>query len=120
MRHRRDEQVKFRVLVNSKEKVRGKKSLVYFARANLDLPKREVLDLYNKERDPIGTSYGNIKAFLPFTSSTKFIFRTLIFVLALVLYLYTIFKGEVGREEFRLLLILLFPDLFNPENFTFN
>jgi hypothetical protein len=37
---RRDEQVKFRVLVNSKEKVRGKKSLVYFARANLDLPKR--------------------------------------------------------------------------------
>jgi IS4 transposase len=30
-------------------------------------------------------------------------------------------KGEVGREEFRLLLlILLFPDLFNPENFAFN
>ena len=26
----------------------------------------------------------------------------------------------MGREEFRLLLILLFPDLFNPENFTFN
>jgi len=45
----------------------------------------------------------------------------LIFVLALVLYsLYTIFKGEVGREEFRLLLILLFPDLFNSENFIFN
>ncbi|WP_409349253.1 transposase [Saccharolobus islandicus] len=120
-RHRRDEQVKFRLLVYSKEKVRGK-SLVYFARAtNLDLSKREVLDLYNKVRGPIETSYRNIKAFLPFTSSTKFVFRTLIFVLALVLYsLYTIFKGEVGREEFRLLLILLFPDLFNPENFTFN
>jgi IS4 transposase len=29
-------------------------------------------------------------------------------------------KGEVGREEFRLLLILSFPDLFNPENFAFN
>ncbi|ACP34751.1 transposase IS4 family protein [Sulfolobus islandicus L.S.2.15] len=121
-RHRRDEQVKFRLLVYSKEKVRRKKSLVYFARAtNLDLPKREVLDLYNKVRGPIETSYRNIKAFLPFTSSTKFVFRTLIFVLAIVLYsLYTIFKGEVGREEFRLLLILLFPDLFNPENFTFN
>jgi len=110
-RHRRDEQVKFRLLVYSKEKVR-RKSLVYFARAtNLDLPKREVLDLYNKVRGPMETSYRNIKAFLPFTSSTKFVFRTLIFVLALVLYsLYTIFKGEVGREEFRLLLILLFPD----------
>ena len=122
-RHRRDEQVKFRLLVYSKEKVRRKKkSLVYFARAtNLDLSKREVLDLHNKVRGPIETSYRNIKAFLPFTSSTKFVFRTLIFVLALVLYsLYTIFKGEVGREEFRLLLILLFPDLFNPENFTFN
>ncbi|ACP44633.1 transposase IS4 family protein [Sulfolobus islandicus Y.G.57.14] len=122
-RHRRDEQVKFRLLVYSKEKVRRKKkSLVYFARAtNLDLSKREVLDLYNKVRGPIESSYRNIKAFLPFTSSTKFVFRTLIFVLALVLYsLYTIFKGEVGREEFRLLLILLFPDLFNPENFTFN
>ena len=120
-RHRRDEQVEFRLLVYSKEKVR-RKTLVYFARAtNLDLSKREVLDLYNKVRGPIETSYRNIKAFLPFTSSTKFVFRTLIFVLALVLYsLYTIFKGEVGREEFRLLLILLFPDLFNPENFTFN
>jgi IS4 transposase len=43
----------------------------------------------------------------------------LIFVLALVLY--SLFKGEVGREEFRLLLILLFfPDLFNPKNFTIN
>ncbi|ACP35191.1 transposase IS4 family protein [Sulfolobus islandicus L.S.2.15] len=120
-RHGRDEQVKFRLLVYSKEEVR-RKSLVYFARAtNLDLSKREVLDLYNKVRGPIETSYRNIKAFLPFTSSTKFVFRTLIFVLALVLYsLYTIFKGEVGREEFRLLLILLFPDLFNVENFTFN
>ena len=120
-RHRRDEQVKFRLLVYSKEKVRRKKkkSLVYFARAtNLEIPKREVLDLYNKVRGPIETSYRNIKAFLPFTSSTKFVFRTLIFVLALVLY--SLFKGEVGREEFRLLLILLFPDLFNPENFTFN
>jgi len=120
-RHRRDGQVEFRLLVYSKEKVR-RKSLVYFARAtNLDLPKREVLDLYNKVRGPIETSHRNIKAFLPFTSSTKFVFRALIFVLAIVLYsLYTVFKGEVGREEFRLLLILLFPDLFNPENFTFN
>jgi hypothetical protein len=103
------------------EKVRRKKKkrLVYFARAtNLEIPKREVLDLYNKVRGPIETSYRNIKAFLPFTSSTKFVFRTLIFVLALVLY--SLFKGEVGREEFRLLLILLYPDLLNPENFTFN
>jgi len=119
-RHRRNEQVKFRLLVYSKEKVRRKKRLVYFARAtNLEIPKREVLDLYNKGRGPIETSYRNIKAFLPFTSSTKFVFRILIFVLALVLY--SLFKGEVGREEFRLLLIrLFFPDLFNPENFTFN
>ena len=51
-RHRRDEQVEFRLLVYSKEKVR-RKSLVEFARAtNLDLPKREVLDLYNKVRGP--------------------------------------------------------------------
>ena len=107
----------------SEEKVRRKKrTLVYFARAtNLNLPKGEVLDLYKEVRGPIETSYRNIKAFLPFTSSTRFVFRTLIFVLAIVLYsLYTIFKGEVGREEFRLLLILLFPDLFNPENFIFN
>jgi len=109
--------------VYSEEKVRRKKrTLVYFARAtNLNLPKGEVLDLYNKVRGPIETSHRNIKAFLPFTSSTKFVFRTLIFVLAAVLYsLYTVFKGEVRREQFRLLLILLFPDLFNPENFTFN
>ena len=123
-RHRRDEQVKFRLLVYSRERVRRKKKrLVYFARAtNLEIPKREVLDLYNKVRGPIETSYRSIKAFLPFTSSTKFVFRILIFVLAIVLYsLYTVFKGEVGREEFRLLLILLFfPDLFNPENFTIN
>ncbi len=45
----------------------------------------------------------------------------MIFVLAIILYsLYTVFKGEVGREEFRLLLILLYLDLFNPENFTIN
>ncbi|WP_432517853.1 ISH3 family transposase [Saccharolobus islandicus] len=120
-RHRRDEQVKFRLLVYSKEKVR-RKSLVYFARAtNLDLSKRKVLDLYNKVRGPIETSYRNIKAFLPFTSSTKFVFRTLIFVLALVLYsLYTIFKGEVRREQFRILLILLFSDdLFYLKDFLF-
>ena len=104
----------------SKEKARRKKSLVYFARAtNLDLSKREVLDLYNKVRGPIETSYRSIKAFLPFTSFTKFVFRTLISVLAIVFY--SLFEGEMGREEFRLLLILLFfPDLFNPENFTFN
>jgi IS4 transposase len=96
-RHRRDEQVKFRLLVYSKEKVRRKKKrLVYFARAtNLEIPKREVLDLYNKVRGPIETSYRNIKAFLPFTSSTKFVFRTLIFVLAIILYsLYTVFNGR--------------------------
>jgi putative transposase len=112
-RHRKDEQVEFRLLVYSKEKVKRKKrTLVYFARAtNLDLPKGEVLKLYNKVRGPIETSYRNIKAFLPFTSSTKFVFRTLIFVLAIVLYsLYTVFKGEVRREQFRILLILLFSD----------
>jgi hypothetical protein len=112
-RHRRDEQVKFRLLVYGREKgKRKRKKVVYFARAtNLDLPKREVLKLYNKVRGPIETSYRNIKAFLPFTSSTKFVFRTLIFMLAAVLYsLYTVFKGEVRREQFRLLLILLFSD----------
>jgi len=117
-RHRRDEQVKFRLLVYGREK--GKRTLVYFARAtNLDLPKGEVLDLYNKVRGPIETSHRNIKAFLPFTSSTKFVFRTLIFVLAVAFYsLYTVFKGEVRREQFRLLLILLFSDnLFNLRDF---
>jgi IS4 transposase len=122
-RHKKDEQVKFRLLVYSKEKVRRKrKTLVYFARAtNLDLPKGEVLKLYNKVRGPIETSYRNIKAFLPFTSSTKFVFRTLIFVLAVAFYsLYTVFKGEVGREQFRVLLILLFSDdLFYLKDFLF-
>jgi len=120
-RHRKDEQVEFRLLVYSKEKAKRKRrSLVYFARAtNLDLPKGEVLDLYNKVRGPIETSYRNIKAFPPFTSSTKFVFRTLVFVLAVAFYsLYTVFKGEVRREEFRLLLILLFSDdLFNLKDF---
>ena len=104
----------------SKEEVRKKRTLVYFARAtNLDLSKRAVLKLYNKVRGSIEASYRNIKAFLPFTSSTKFVFRILIFVLAVVLYsLYTIFKGEVRREEVRLLLILLLPSyLFNSEDF---
>jgi len=122
-RHKKDEQVKFRLLVYSKEKVRrNRKTLVYFARAtNLDLPKKEVLKLYNKVRSPIETSYRNIKAFLPFTSSTKFVFRMLIFVLAMVFYsLYAIFKSIVRREEFRLLLILLFSDdLFNIKDFLF-
>ncbi len=78
---------------------------MYFARAtNLDLTKREVLELYNKVRGPIETSYKNIKTFLPFTSSTKFVFRELIFVLAMVFYsLYTVFKDVMRREEFRLL-----------------
>ncbi|EHP69015.1 hypothetical protein MetMK1DRAFT_00017610, partial [Metallosphaera yellowstonensis MK1] len=86
--------------------------VVYFARAtNLDLPKGEVLDLYNEVRGPIETSHRNVKAFLPFTSSTKFVFLTLIFVLAVAFYsLYTVFKGEVRREQFRILLILLFSD----------
>ena len=120
-RHRRDEQVEFRLLVYSKEKAKRKRrSLVYFARAtNLDLPKGEVLRLYNKVRGPIETSHRNIKAFPPFTSSTKFVFRTLVFVLAVAFYsLYTVFKGEVRREQFRLLLILLFSDdLFNLKDF---
>jgi len=65
-RHRKDEQVKFRLLVYSREKVRRKeKRFVYFARAtNLEIPKREVLDLYNKVWGSIETSYRNIKAFL--------------------------------------------------------
>jgi len=77
------------------------------------------LDLYNKVRGPIETSYRNVKAFLPFTSSTKFVFRTLIFVLAAAFYsLYTVFKREVRREQFRLLLILLFSnDLFYLKDF---
>ncbi|MCY0859181.1 MAG: ISH3 family transposase, partial [Sulfolobaceae archaeon] len=113
---------KFRLLVYTRDEVRRKRRIrVYFARAtNLDLPKEEVLRLYNKVRGPIETSYRGIKAFLPFTSSTKFVFRVLVFVLAMVLYsLYTLFKGVMGREEFRLLLILLFSiDLFT-ENFPF-
>jgi IS4 transposase len=101
---------------------RKRKTLVYFARAtNLDLPKREVLDLYNKVRGPIESSYRNVKAFLHFTSSAKFVFRTLIFVPAVAFYsLYTVFKGKVGREQFRILLILLFSDdLFYPKDFLF-
>lgn len=82
---------------------------------NLDLPKKEALKLYDKVRSPIETSYRNIKAFFPFTSSTKFVFRMLIFVSAMIFYsLYTVFKGMARREEFKLLPILLFPgDLFN-------
>ena len=117
-RHSRDEQVKFRLSVYGSEKIKRKK-VVYFARGtNLDLPKKEVLKLYDKVRSPIETSYRNIKAFLPFTSSTKFVFRMLIFVLAMIFY--SLFKGMARREEFRLLLILLFPGyLFNLENSLF-
>ncbi len=114
-RHRRDEQVKFRLLVYGREKIKRKK-VVYFARGtSLDLPKKEALKLYDKVRSPIETSYRNIKTFFPFTSSTKFVFRMLIFVLAMIFYsLYTVFKGMARREEFKLLPILLFPgDLFN-------
>ncbi|MEM0301182.1 MAG: ISH3 family transposase, partial [Saccharolobus sp.] len=76
---------------------------------------------YNKVRSPIETSYRNIKAFLPFTSSAKFVFRMLIFVLMAFYSLYTVFKSVVGREEFRSLLVLLFPeDLLNLENSLFN
>lgn len=58
---------------------RKRRIRVYFARAtNLDLPKGEVLRLYNKVRGPI---FWGIKAFLPFT--TKFVFRVLVFVLVL-------------------------------------
>ncbi|AAK41631.1 ISH3 family transposase [Saccharolobus solfataricus] len=123
-RYKKEEQVKFRLLVYGKEIVKKrKKTVVYFARAtNLDLPKREVLKLYNKVRSPIETSYRNIKAFLPFTSSTKFIFRELIFVLAMIFYsLYTVFKNVMTREEFRLLLILCFlDDLSDLKDFIFN
>ena len=56
--------------------------------------------MYNKVRGPIETSHRNVKAFLPFTSSTKFVFRTLIFVLAVAFYsLYTVFKGEEGAVQ---------------------
>jgi len=42
-RHRKDEQVEFRLLVYSKEAKRKRRTLVYFARAtNLNLPKGEV------------------------------------------------------------------------------
>jgi putative transposase len=91
-----EEQAKFRLLVYAMKK-RRKMEVKYFAKAtNLDLPEREVLKLYNKVRNPIETSYRNIKSFLPFTSSTKFVFRVLTFVLAMVLYsLYTVFKDNV-------------------------
>lgn len=79
------------------------------------------MNLYNKVRGPIETSYQNVKAFLPFISSTKFVFRTLSFVLAVAFYsLYTVLKGEVRREQFRILLILLFSDdLFYLKDFLF-
>ncbi|AWR98588.1 ISH3 family transposase [Metallosphaera hakonensis JCM 8857 = DSM 7519] len=121
-RRKKEEQVNFRLLVYGKEIVKKKrKTVVYFARAtNLNLTKREV-KLYNKVRGPIETSYRNIKAFLPFTSSTKFVFRELIFVLAMVFYsLYTVFKDVMRREEFRLLLILCFlDDLSGLKDFIF-
>jgi putative transposase len=85
-----------------------KKKTVCFARTtNLDLPKKDVLKMYNKVRGPIETSYRNIKSFLRSTGSTKFVFRTLIFLLAMTIYsLFTIFNERAKREEFRLLLIL--------------
>jgi putative transposase len=77
-----------------------KKKTVCFARTtNLDLPKKDVLKMYNKVRGTIETSYRNIKSFLRFTGSTKFVFRTLIFLLAMTIYsLFTIFK-EKQREK---------------------
>ncbi|QGA69509.1 transposase [Sulfolobus sp. E11-6] len=119
-KHKRGEQVKFRLIVHGKEKIGKKKRVEYIARAtNLDLPKDKVLKLYDKVRNPIETSYRNIKSFLLFTSSTKFAFRTLAFLLAMLLYsLFTLFKSNVKREDFRLLFILSLTDnIFNEENY---
>ncbi|QGA68935.1 ISH3 family transposase [Sulfolobus sp. E11-6] len=119
-KHKRGEQVKFRLIVHGKEKIGKKKRVEYIARAtNLDLPKDKVLKLYDKVRNPIETSYRNIKSFLLFTSSTKFAFRTLAFLLAMLLYsLFTLFKSNVKREDFRLLFILSLSDnIFNEENY---
>ncbi|BFI75887.1 hypothetical protein YN1HA_19850 [Sulfurisphaera ohwakuensis] len=117
-RKEEDEQVKFRLIVYSKEIVRRKKKkVVYFARAtNLNLKKEQVLKLYNKVRTPIETSYRNIKAFLPFTSSTKYIFRTLIFTLAILMYsLYTILKKQVNLRTLKKIIIKILENMTTKE-----
>lgn len=44
-RHSKDEQVKFRLIVYRREKIKRKKKVVYFAGVtNLDLPKNKVLE----------------------------------------------------------------------------
>ncbi|WP_016729752.1 ISH3 family transposase [Saccharolobus islandicus] len=117
-RRSKDEQVKFRLIVYRREKIKRKKmKVVYFARAtNLDLPKNKVLELYNKVRNPIETSYRSVKSFLPFTCSTKFIFRMLIFLLAVLVYsLYTILKDNVKMRTFKSLISKIIENISEAE-----
>ncbi|BCS93219.1 MAG: ISH3 family transposase ISSto14 [Metallosphaera javensis (ex Sakai et al. 2022)] len=109
---KRTDQVSFRLIVHGREVTRRRSHVEYFARAtNLDLPKDKVLRLYDRIRNPIETSYREVKGFLPFTCSRSWVFRLLVFVLATFLYsLFLFLKGEVKRTDFKLLLHLIFID----------
>ncbi|WP_338598227.1 ISH3 family transposase [Sulfolobus tengchongensis] len=108
---REKDQVSFRLIVHAREVTRkGKCRVEYVARGtNLDLPKHEVLRLYDEVRNPIETSYREIKSFLVFTCSRSWVFRLFVFVLAMFLYsLFLFFKGVVKRVDFKLFLALIF------------
>ncbi|WP_338600698.1 hypothetical protein V6M85_12465 [Sulfolobus tengchongensis] len=97
------------MIVHGREVTRkGKCRVEYVARGtNLDLPKHEVLRLYDGIRNPIETSYREIKGFLVFTCSRSWVFHLFVFVLAMFLYS-LFFKDEVNKRDFKLLLVLLF------------
>ncbi|MGC8970297.1 MAG: hypothetical protein ACP5LG_07085 [Conexivisphaera sp.] len=60
---------------------------------DLSIPPTQLRRLYNRLRNPVETSYRRIKSLLPFTSSTRFTFRHLVIVLAVLLYSLLISSG---------------------------
>ncbi|MGC8696804.1 MAG: ISH3 family transposase, partial [Conexivisphaera sp.] len=103
-RRSRGNQASFR-LVTMKVRVRHRghrkrdeERLLGYA-TNLSIPPIQLRRLYNRLRNPVETSYRRIKSLLPFTSSTRFTFRHLVIVLAVLLYSLLVSSG-LRRSRF--------------------
>ncbi|BDB99338.1 DUF4322 domain-containing protein [Saccharolobus caldissimus] len=117
-RHKRDEQVTFRlVTIKVKSKGHGKEEKLLGYATNLDLSPKSIRRIYNVIRSPIETSYRVIKSFLPFTSSTKYSFRFLVISLAILLYSLLISQG-ITRSEFSLSLEFELNNYLNTDIFS--
>ncbi|AAK42895.1 Third ORF in transposon ISC1225 [Saccharolobus solfataricus P2] len=104
-RHSKDEQVKFRLIVYRREKIKRKRRRLFTSPGLQISIYPRIRSWSNKVRNPIETSYRSVKSFLPFTCSTKFIFRMLIFLLDVLVYsLYTTLKDNVKMRTFKSLI----------------